>query len=330
MRIFCTLFDRNYLTRGMALHASLGRHCDDFMLLVLCLDEATRDALESMKLPRLATVSIATLEAGDGDLARARGNRSPVEFYFTCKPVLMLRALSLFPGARRVTYLDSDLYYFASPALVEDACADSPAAVTPHGFPPRLADRLQYGKFNAGWVSAGAGAEGRRFLEWWRARCIEWCYLRVEPDRFGDQKYLDQVPGLFPEACVVDHPGANVAPWNLDARRLEESADGPVVDGRPVVFFHFHGVRRVLSRIYDSGLEGYQVRLSAPVRRSLYDPYFSDLSAAAESLYRLPQDLRRRLGAPAAVPTMRQRLGRLRLAARLLANGTAVVGPRAT
>lgn len=327
MHLYCTLFDRNYLTRGLALHCSLIRHCSDFMLVVLCLDEVTHDALTTLGLPRIALVSIESLESTDEDLRKARRNRTPVEYYFTCKPVLMTRTLQMFPASDRVTYLDADLYYFCSPEQFEKTYADSSVALTPHGFPSRLEDRSQYGQYNAGWVSVSADTEGRRFLDWWRARCIEWCRLEVDGDRFGDQKYLDQVPKLFVNAQSIDYPGANVAPWNLDDLQLTDSPDGLRVDGVPLIFFHFHGVRRVIYRMYDSGLYGYGVRLFPVARRNIYHPYFIDLSEAANRLLKLPPNLKNQLNAGIERSDLRQFLGRIRLALRLIVSRTALVGP---
>lgn len=327
MQLYCTLFDRNYLTRGLALHRSLERHCGEFKLVVLCLDRATLGALAALALPHVELILIESLETRDPELRRVRPDRTPVEYYFTCKPVLMQFALERFPCASRITYLDSDLYYFSDPALLEADYSDSSVALTPHRFPARLEDRKQYGEFNAGWVCASNDAEGLRFIEWWRLRCIEWCRLEVQGERFGDQKYLNQVPKLFPNTRILDHPGANVAPWNLDRLQLAISADTVQVDGKPLVFFHFHGLRRVLYRIYDSGLYGYGVNLSAQVRRGIYRPYFSDLELAANRLSRLSADVRRSLAADRGTPGLRRSLGRVRLALRLVASGTFLVGP---
>jgi len=83
----------------------------------------------------------------------------------------------------------------------------------------------------------------------------------------------------------------------------------------------------VLFRIYDSGLHGYGVKLSAQVRRAIYRPYISDLALAENRLSQLPTDMRESLGAGRSMPGLRQALSRVRLALRLVASGTALVGP---
>lgn len=280
MRHYCTLFDRNYLARGLALHRSLLRHGGEFRLHVLCLDDATRQALSHLALAHVELVSIDALERWDPQLRAVRPGRSPAEFYFTCKPVLLGYLLERHPQARRLTYLDSDLFFFSDAAAAEEELAGHPVALSPHRFTAQNRDRARYGRFNAGWVSIDSSSEGRRFVGWWRDRCIEWCSLVEEATRFGDQKYLDRVPELFPQAAVVSHPGINAGPWNLDAGQVGLSAGQVTVSGRPLVVFHFHGIRRVLSPIYDCGLYEYRVRLDARIR-GIYKPYVKELAACS-------------------------------------------------
>lgn len=327
MHFYCTLFDRNYLTRGLALYGSLSRHCKNFRLVVLCLDETVPDILEALALQNLEVVRLSSLAESDPEVVRTRAQRAPVEFYFTCKPALMRFIAHRYPDARRITYHDSDLYYFSDPESLEREYPSDAIALTPHRFPPRLADRNQFGRFNAGWVSASCGAEGLRFIDWWRVRCIEWCRLELQGDRFADQKYLDRVPDLFSHVSILDHPGANLAPWNLEGADIRQSSDTVVVDGKPLVLFHFHGLRRVLHRIYDSGLHGYGVNLSPVVRRRIYRPYLSDLALAEHRVSRLSVDAHSPSVVDRGMPGARTSLSRIRTALRLVASGTAVVGP---
>jgi len=327
MHLYCTMFDRNYVTRGLALHGSLLRHRKEFRLVVLCLDRTAYEILTSLALQNMEPISLSSLEESDPELKLTRSQRTAVEYYFSCKPVLLKFIAERYADTQRITYLDSDLFYFSDPGSLEREYTDASVALTPHRFPPRLAGRNQYGRFNAGWVSVSCGEEGRRFIDWWRARCLEWCGLDVQEDRFGDQKYLDRVPMLFSRVAVLDHVGANLAPWNLEGLDIHRGESGVVVEGKPLVFFHFHGMRRVFYRIYDSGLYGYGLGLSDQVRRSIYRPYVSDLALAENQLSRLSAGIRETPGSGRGTPGLRQSLSRLRLALRLVASGTALVGP---
>jgi hypothetical protein len=42
---------------------------------------------------------------------------------------------------------------------------------------------------------------------------------------------------------ILDHVGANLAPWNLEGLNIRRTENGVVVEGKPLVFFHFHGLR---------------------------------------------------------------------------------------
>lgn len=294
MRRYYTLFDRNYIDRGLALHRSLERHCGDFRLHVLCLDAPTRKALAALRLAHTELLDIAALEAWDPDLARARHDRGKVEYYFTCKPVLLAYALRD-GAAGRVDYLDSDIAFFSDPAPLERAIAASSVALSPHRFDAANAHLERYGRFNAGWVSVSGGDEGRRFVAWWRALCLEWCRMDVEPTRFGDQKYLDRVPGAFPAALAVSHPGVNLGPWNVGRSRIELTPQGVRVDEQLLVFFHFHGTRRMLFNLHESGLYNYGIALTPAIRDGIFRPYLTELAACAKQLDTLPAELRREL-----------------------------------
>lgn len=327
MRHFCTLFDRNYLSRGLALHGSLERHGGSFRLFILCLDAPTLEALAALQLPHVELISSRTLEDWDPDLRAARSNRSAPEYYFTCKPVLLRYVLTNFDGVDRITYLDSDLYFFSDPGAAEREFAGSDIALTPHRFPARLAHMTRFGEFNAGWIGVSAAAEGRRFLEWWRALCIEWCRVTPEETRFGDQKYLDRVPGLFRNVVSIAHPGVNAAPWNIGGLQVDASGACVRIEGNPLVAYHFHGMKRVVLRLYDSGLYTYGTRLTGAVRRGIYGPYMQELSRHEIRLAGLAERLRASLTPALTLQGGSGWVNRTKVLARIVASRTALVGP---
>jgi hypothetical protein len=223
-----------------------------------------------------------------------------------------------------VDYLDADLGFFADPAALDQEVASSSVALSPHRFSERHAARIRYGEFNAGWLSVSGDAEGRRFIDWWKDRCIEWCRMVVEDTRFADQKYLDQVPGLFPRAVQVSHPGANLAPWNVDGYRIDLTRHGVRVEGRPLVFFHFHGFKRMLLGFYDSGLHEYGAKLTAATRRGIYRLYLEDLVACNRQIAGLPGAIHARLEGERAAPGARELARQLVRTVRAVARHTTV------
>ena len=279
---FCTYFDINYLPRGLALYTSLKRHCrNPFVLWVLCMDDETYQVLAHMALSEVRPVSLAEFESGDDELVAAKSTRSKVEYYFTCTPSLPLWVLNNHPEVDLITYLDADLYFFADPMpIFEEMGTDSILAIE-HRFPPHQRRKEVCGVFNVGFLSFRRNDEGLGCLRWWRDRCIEWCYDRVEETRFADQKYLDQWPRLFLSLTVLQHRGAGLAPWNLANYEIRCSDGQVTVDGEPLIFYHFHGLKAEGHWFYATRVEGYGARLQYATRAGLYRPYVSAVVRAS-------------------------------------------------
>ena len=58
MRHYCTLFDKNYLVLGMALHESLQQLHLDYTLHILAMDDECAHALEVLALPNVRIVTL--------------------------------------------------------------------------------------------------------------------------------------------------------------------------------------------------------------------------------------------------------------------------------
>ena len=289
MNHYCTYFDRGFLAQGLALWRSLAKHDLDSVLWVLALDEYTVDVLREVGGTWLRVVTLAEVEAGDAELAAAKANRTRVEYFFTlspCWPRWLLEKHGVQAGIERITYVDADMFFFASPAGIFEAMdgAQASVLVTAHRFPPWLKRYERHGKFNVGILSFRNDAAGRGCLNDWRGRCLTWCYDRLEDGKYADQKYLDAWPERLGAALLVlPQAGVNLAPWNwggVDFGRLRRAEDGELV------LFHFARFRPVLGEWWwQSGQLDYGVMPRA-LRRAIYGPYGRALVAARDELAR--------------------------------------------
>lgn len=270
---FCTYFDRNYLSRARALVESLRACGVDFRLWALCMDTECHDTLERLALPGVEPIALADLERGDADLRRARDNRTRVEYFFTCTPSLPLYVLDRNPEVELVTYLDADLFFYDHPRPILEELRGHSVGIIPHRFAPAIRSYERFGVYNVGWLSFRRDEGGLACLRGWREQCLEWCHDRVEPTRYADQKYLDSWPARFPGVRVIEHKGANLAPWNVANHRLTSREDKVWVDGVPLLFFHFQGFKQLAPWLYSSNFGLYRTRPSAVVRRHVIAPY---------------------------------------------------------
>jgi len=110
----------------------------------------------------------------------------------------------------------------------------------------------------------------------WQAQCLTWCFDRLEATRYGDQKYLDQWPNLFPHAIhIVQQTQLTLAPWN--ARFILEHAEATF---KPV-FYHFAGLRLVQPgrvRLFK------RFKVGERVESLYYDPYVHELLDSIQRL----------------------------------------------
>ena len=287
MYYFCTYFDRNYLTKGLALYRSLERYSRPFVLWILCFDEETYHILGELDLPHVRRISQADFEAGDYELVATKEDRTLVEYYWTCTPSLPLYVLRTEPDVDVITYLDADLYFFSSPQSIFDELGDQSILIVGHRFAPRdakLADR--FGIYNVGLLTFRRDEAATACLEWWRARCIEWCYHREEDGKIGDQKYLDDWPERFKGVAVLQHPGGGLAGYNITNHTITRR-DGRIwVNNQPLVFYHFQLFRQYTRRMYYF----YYRRVSSAQRRWIYEPYLKALNSAASAVRKIRPD----------------------------------------
>lgn len=312
---FCTYFDHRYAAKGLAMWRSLKAHRPDAVLHVLCLDQAGEAVLEALQLQDVTLHPLAALEGDDPDLAKTRGTRSLVEYYFTLTPCFPRYLLRTGVASTRLTYVDADLFFLSDPQPVFDELGTGSVAIIEHRFSPEIADHIVYGRFNVGWVTFCHDEAGLACLDLWREECLAWCHDRLDGDRFADQKYLDRWPERFPEVVVIQHPGANLAPWNLGRHTVSDASGVPMADGRPVIFYHAHGFEPAgPGRQRKLNLAAYGVTENDVLERTLFTPYARALQASTEALA-VPLVLSVLSGHPREVPRQPEALAQALLAA---------------
>src|SRR5664280_2840198 len=285
---FCTLFDKNYLFKGLALHQSLRRHVSDFTLWILCMDDTAFDILERLDLPNVRLLSLAQFE--DQDLLAAKQTRTQVEYCWTCTPSLPLYLLEHEPGLEAISYLDADLFFTSDPAPVFEELGEGSIGIVGHRYGLKWEALAEdSGIYNVGFMVFRNDERAQTCLTWWRDRCNEWCYHRVEDGKMGDQKYLDDWPERFEGVVVLQHKGAGLAPWNL-ARYTVRETDGEIrVDDQPLIFYHFHSLA-IVNGGKDFQLAYTDYRIGREIAKLLYSPYIRVVKEAISRVQRSAPD----------------------------------------
>lgn len=271
---FCTLFNTAYLSRGLALHASLSSVCRSYHLFVFAFDDNCYEYLKNSGLPNLTVISLREFE--DEQLLSIKGSRTATEYCWTCTASTILYSIERF-GLDHCTYLDADMEFYSDPASLFSEWQHASVMITEHRYTPEYDQSAVSGRYCVQFMAFRNDTRGMQVLRDWRNDCIKWCYARVEDGKFGDQKYLDSWQERYEGVHVLQHPGGGVAPWNVqqydisiqDGVLMVTHATGssPV----PLVFYHYHGLR-----FYEAGLvmlAGELYEIDGSVVRHLYAPY---------------------------------------------------------
>ena len=254
MMNFCTLFDSYYLDKGIVLYESMKNVSDDFVLYVFCFDDKAYEVLSDLGYEKMVVIHHSAFE--NEELLKIKKERSKAEYCWTCTPIVIEYVLNYY-GADDCTYIDSDLFFFSDPAVLFDEINENKAdtCVVEHRFnDDKLGKNLEKrnGRFCVEFNYFRNNENGRKILDWWKQRCLEWCYDIPEEERMGDQKYLNKFPELFDNVHILQNLGAGVAPWNLKQYGLVSNdekiiieKDGVLVD---LIFYHFQNLRYMPNR----------------------------------------------------------------------------------
>lgn len=282
MMTFCTLFDSYYLDKGLTLYRSLEQCTENFKLYIFCFDDKSYQILNDLKLQHAVVVHHSKIE--DEELLRLKEERSKAEYCWTCTPVIIEYVLKYYKEPS-CTYIDADLYFFRDPQVLFDEIDEAKAdiAIMEHRFKNNWSGRKlcrRSGRYCVEFNYFNQSENARKALTWWKEKCFEWCYHLYEPDRMGDQKYLEKFSELFQGVHVVSHLGGGVAPWNLGQYKLSKVEDGnPILTDKktgavfPLIFYHFQNIRYLSENMVNISSGSH----SKKTKDTIYRPYLKEI-----------------------------------------------------
>lgn len=266
---FCTLCDKNYLNKGLAMLQSLTAQLNSsFVLHWLCVDKETYDTLKRLQDDyRPVTNNIrycvklyllSDFEKRDPELLKAKSN--PPRNYGTehanycwCLTTYFTNYIlrNKITAGDMLYYVDSDIFFYHSPQIIESCIGKKSVGIHTHRFGGIYDDKNEVGWYNVGVVGFRNDSIGVEVSNSWKRWMLTMDHLFYqEYGTCGDQKYLnlflklwggdnvsvfDEVIGLTGSRC------GHLAPWNCDG--LSHPGNYIIINKHghhePVVFFHF-------------------------------------------------------------------------------------------
>lgn len=176
-----------------------------------------------------------------------------IEFNTSIKPFCIDYLLKKY---ERVIYLDPDIYVVSSLDTIYEMLNDKDFVITPHfnhieiNFTGSVSEEelLFVGIYNLGFCAIKNSEVGEQIISWWKKRLQHKCFADKDSALHVDQKWIDFLPAAYPNNVLIcQHPGINMAIWNLHERILETEnnpyyvKDTVTKQSFPLLFFHFSG-----------------------------------------------------------------------------------------
>ncbi len=259
MTTLCTLFDHNYLDKGLAMYESLEQVCKGFELYVLAMSDKCYEVLTDLHYPHLKPIRLEDFE--DEELLRVKPARKVGEYCWTCSSSLVRYILMTFKP-ECCTYIDADLYFYSDPQIIIDEMLSKGASVQVigHRFDRNLAAEKEHfvGKYCVEFDTFKNDEKGLMLLNIWRSQCLEHCSIDRDGIHWGDQKYQDHWCEDYDFVIETENLGAGVAPWNIRQYRSRGKYlyNKQYARTCTLVFYHFENIAYKERRKVDINLAG--------------------------------------------------------------------------
>ena len=241
------------------------------------MDSETEEYFKKENADNRGIISLGQIEAFYPELAEIKKERKRNEYCWTLTPYSIQYTIKNYK-LESCTYIDADMFFYSDPKVLIDEAGNNSVIITEHRYTPEYDQTKTSGKYCVQFMYFKNDKNGSEALEWWRQRCKEWCYARVENGKFGDQKYLDDWTTRFKGVYVSRHIGCGIAPWNMQQYDFFVKDEKVIVSDNitkvqgELIFVHYHYLKKyIFSGKVVWGMEGYLI--SDKIKGTLFRPY---------------------------------------------------------
>ncbi|MEZ4900807.1 MAG: glycosyl transferase [Spirosomataceae bacterium] len=290
MTLAFTLCSINYLAQARTLGDSL-RRTNPHIRYVICLvdrldvAQVPKDKLPDFELLELHQIGITGLD-------EMCNHYNITELNTAVKPYFIRYFFEKVPQVENVIYFDPDIIVYQPLTILERLLQKYDFVLTPHlttplndQLTPNELHHLNTGVYNLGFIALHKSPEATDFVKWWEEKLFDECKIDLCNGLFVDQHWVNFAPIFWNNVHVEKDMGWNAAYWNLHERHFSVKNNEHLVNGKPVVFFHYSGY----DPGYPSVISKYQNRFTfseRPDLNPLFDFYREELLRNHNTYYR--------------------------------------------
>lgn len=268
----CTLFDSNYLDKGLVLYKSLEKYARSFTLYVLAMNDKCYDVLTDLSYEHLVPIKLSDFE--NEDLLRVKPTRGIGEYCWTCSSSLIKYVLNTYQPDY-CSYIDADMAFYGDPIVLIHEMEDRKASVSIVGHRFNWYEKNRENVVGTYCVECNTfknDVKAKTLLDVWIAQCLEHCSIDGDGVYWADQKYMDNWVSDYDFVIETHNLGAGVAPWNIAQYKLINDTGHSVLlkcksKKCNLLFYHFENlqylsIKKVNINVYATwGIDDRLVRL---------------------------------------------------------------------
>jgi len=242
MRTYCTLSDKNYLIKGLALIDSLlEKSSEELIIYYLCMDKETYNKIISLNDKKIVPINIIALEKEKDFKILKENTKYNTEWCSYCFALgsYFTEYIIRIYNVKDILYVDSDIIFYQDPKFIFEEISEKSIGIMLHRHVP-IGHGV--GGYNVGIVYFKNNNIGYKCLKWWRD-CVmdptnQW---HARYGKVGDQVYLEAFEPLFgsDNISIIDKSIGHGAPWNFTLYQYDNEDIIWRGNRQKMIFIHF-------------------------------------------------------------------------------------------